>query len=107
MAKKIQLIFAIMLFVLIKTGAQNTSVMIPAYNNETANKFASQALAFLETEYPFTIYYTVNEKSVINSASDLHPTFNGCYNWHSSIKTHWLTIKILNDFDNLPNKEQL
>jgi hypothetical protein len=107
MTKNIQLIFAILLFALMNSGAQNTSVMIPAYNNETANKFASQALTFLETEYPFTINYIASEDRKINSVNDLHPAFNGCFNWHSSIKTHWLTIKLLNDFENLPNKEQL
>ena len=107
MSHKFQLIFAILLFVLIRSGAQNMSVMIPNYNNETANKFALKAISFFETDYPFNVNYIANKDHNINSARDIHPAFNGCFNWHSSIKNHWLTIKLLNDFDNLHNEEQL
>lgn len=49
-----------------------------------------------------------------NSAADhvllpqeLHPAFYGCFDWHSSVHGHWMLIKLLKEFPNLPNAAQI
>lgn len=35
--------------------------------------------------------------------SELHPAFYGCFDWHSSVHGHWMLIRLLKIYPNLPN----
>ena len=37
----------------------------------------------------------------------LHPAFYGCFDWHSSVHGHWMLIKLLKEFPNLPNTAKI
>jgi len=39
--------------------------------------------------------------------SALHPVFYGCLDWHSSVHGHWMLVRILQAFPNLPNRDSL
>ena len=32
----------------------------------------------------------------------LHPAFFGCYDWHSSVHGHWMLVRLLRLFPDLP-----
>ncbi len=37
--------------------------------------------------------------------SELHPSFYGCFDWHSSVHGHWMLVKLLKVYPDLENKE--
>lgn len=39
--------------------------------------------------------------------SELHPSFYGCFDWHSSVHGHWMLVKILKKFPDIENKEEI
>ncbi|MDJ1494040.1 DUF2891 domain-containing protein [Cytophagaceae bacterium DM2B3-1] len=39
--------------------------------------------------------------------SELHPSFYGCLDWHSSVHGHWMLVKLLKLYPQLPEKDQI
>lgn len=39
--------------------------------------------------------------------SELHPVFYGCLDWHSSVHGHWMLVRLLQTYPNLPNKDSI
>lgn len=39
--------------------------------------------------------------------SQLHPSFFGCLDWHSSVHGHWLLVRILKTFPDIANKDSI
>ncbi len=38
---------------------------------------------------------------------ELHPSFYGCYDWHSSVHGHWMLVRLLKLFPDLANKDAI
>ncbi len=38
---------------------------------------------------------------------ELHPVFYGCLDWHSSVHGHWMLIRLLKQFPQLPNRDSI
>ncbi|MBE7177393.1 MAG: DUF2891 domain-containing protein, partial [Mucilaginibacter polytrichastri] len=36
-----------------------------------------------------------------------HPSFYGCLDWHSSVHGHWMLVKLLRDFPEMPEAKQI
>lgn len=47
------------------------------------------------------------DSTEIQSPKKLHPTFYGCFDWHSSVHGHWSLVYLLKRYPNLANKEQI
>ncbi len=83
------------------------TIQEPLYlTEESANKLLELPLACLQTEYPNKLGQTLGEKEDIGEPSVLHPTFYGCFDWHSSVHGHWSAVKLLKMFPNLKEKEK-
>ena len=37
----------------------------------------------------------------------LHPAFFGCYDWHSSVHGHWMLVRLLRLFPDLPKRSEI
>jgi len=61
----------------------------------------------VQQEYPNKLGQVLNEKSDLKSPAELHPSFYGCFDWHSSVHGHWLMVKILNRYPELINDSVL
>jgi len=66
-----------------------------------ANALASLPLACLQVEYPNKLNQTLGGKENLGEPKELHPTFYGCFDWHSSVHGHWSLVKLLKRFPNL------
>ena len=44
----------------------------------------------------------MNDASDVQSPKALHPAFYGCFDWHSSVHGHWMLVRLLRMFPNLP-----
>jgi len=65
-------------------------------NPELADRFSALALSCVHREYPNKIAHTFSSDADAKTPSQLHPTFYGCFDWHSSVHGHWLLVRLLN-----------
>jgi hypothetical protein len=71
-------------------------------NEKQASHFAALALKCVAREFPNKPEHVINNSSEVKSPKSLHPAFYGCYDWHSSVHGHWMLIRLLKLFPNLP-----
>ncbi len=67
-----------------------------------ASHFAQLALKCVRQEYPNKLDHVMNGPQEVQSPRALHPSFYGCYDWHSSVHGHWMLARLLRRFPQLP-----
>ncbi|TSA24663.1 DUF2891 domain-containing protein [bacterium] len=72
-----------------------------------ASNFASVALRCISREYPNKPDHVVNDEKDVLTPQVMHPAFYGCYDWHSSVHGHWMLIRLLRLFPDLPEAAQI
>jgi hypothetical protein len=76
-------------------------------NDKQASHFAALALKCVAREYPNKPEHVMNNVSEVKGPKALHPAFYGCYDWHSSVHGHWMLVRLLKTFPNLPEAAQI
>ncbi len=71
-------------------------------DKDMASKFASMAMRCIEKEYPNKLSHVMNNEREVLNPKALHPAFYGCFDWHSSVHGHWMLIRLLKRFPQLP-----
>lgn len=75
---------------------------------EMANQLASMPLKCINQEYPNKTAHVINtEKDAILTPKELHPSFYGCFDWHSSVHGHWMLLRLLRTVPDLENKDKI
>jgi hypothetical protein len=72
-----------------------------------ASHFASLALKCIQKQYPNKPDHTINDKDDVRSPREMHPAFYGCLDWHSTVHGHWMLVRLLKLFPNLPEAKQI
>ena len=68
-----------------------------------ASHLASLPLRCILQEYPNKTGHTsVGDSDHVITPSKLHPAFFGCFDWHSSVHGHWMLVRLLKQFPQLP-----
>jgi Protein of unknown function (DUF2891) len=70
----------------------------PVLDERTAARFARIVMENIEREYPNHIMHMLNGDADALTPHQLHPVFYGCYDWHSSVHSHWLLVRLLRRF---------
>jgi hypothetical protein len=78
-----------------------------ALTTESATRFARLALDCMHREYPNKLSQVLADETQLLPPRDLHPAFFGCFDWHSSVHGHWMLIKLLKEFPELPERQQV
>ena len=73
----------------------------------TAAHFANLALNCIHREYPNKLDHVMNDEKEVQSPQALHPVFYGCYDWHSAVHGHWMLVRLLKMFPELPEAKQI
>ncbi|MCI0457664.1 MAG: DUF2891 domain-containing protein [Gemmataceae bacterium] len=76
-------------------------------SQEQAALFARLALKGIHKEYPNKPADVLNSEVDVKSPRAMHPAFYGCFDWHSSVHGHWMLVRLLRLFPDLPEKEQI
>lgn len=74
---------------------------------EEANKLAALPLKCITIEYPNKLGQTLANESDLQSPGELHPSFYGCFDWHSSVHAHWSLVRLLKKFPKLDRAEEI
>jgi len=72
-----------------------------------ASKFANMAMKCIEKEYPNKPSHVMNNEMEVWSPRKMHPVFYGCFDWHSAVHGHWMLIRLLKKFPDLPEQEKI
>jgi hypothetical protein len=95
----------ILLFQTVAASSQmNTTTPL---TEKQASHFAALALKCVGREFPNKPEHVINNASEVSSPKVLHPAFYGCYDWHSSVHGHWMLVRLLKTFPNLPESAQV
>jgi hypothetical protein len=73
---------------------------------EQASAFARLALKGLQKEYPNKPADVLNGAKDVRPTREMHPAFYGCFDWHSSVHGHWLLVRLLRLFPDLPEAKK-
>lgn len=72
-----------------------------------ASHFAELALRCVAREYPNKPDHVMNTEKDVLGPRSMHPVFYGCFDWHSSVHGHWMLVRLLRIFPNLPEAPRI
>jgi hypothetical protein len=84
-------------------AAEPTTDLTPA----VASSFVRLALGCLEKEYPNKLDHVINDAGEVRGPRELHPAFYGCFDWHSAVHGHWMLVRLLKRFPELPEAQDI
>jgi Protein of unknown function (DUF2891) len=69
-----------------------------------ASRYARIALANIAREFPAKLDHVIADAEAVAVASPraLHPVFFGSFDWHSCVHAHWLLVRVLKLYPQLP-----
>jgi len=79
----------------------------PAMTKEQASAFAKLALKGLHKQYPNKPADVLNADDDVKSPKAMHPAFYGCFDWHSSVHGHWMLVRVLKRYPDLPEAKAI
>jgi hypothetical protein len=88
-------------------GSSAETPTFPALDVEAASLFAGLALHGITREFPNKLDHVMNGAEEVLSPSALHPVFFGSYDWHSCVHGHWMLVRLLKRFPDLPEAEEI
>ena len=98
--KRIQLFLAIIVL--------SMSSFSQSLTEKQAITLARLPLHCIPTEYPNKTAHVINSaEEAVMSPSQLHPSFYGCLDWHSSVHGHWMLLRILKQFPGIALKDSI
>lgn len=103
------IVFAFIFFQAIQINGQrrkNPSQALVLTESQ-ASHFAELALKCVAREYPNKPEHVMNDSRDVQNPKSLHPAFYGCYDWHSSVHGHWMLVRLLVMFPNLPQAQAI
>jgi hypothetical protein len=72
-----------------------------------ASHLASLAMRCVGKEYPNKLDHVMNDAGEVRSPRALHPAFYGCFDWHSSVHGHWMLVRLLKQFPDMPESRAI
>lgn len=72
-----------------------------------ASHFAQLALDCIQKEYPNKLGQVLKDETGLKGPKVLHPSFYGCFDWHSSVHGHWMLVRLLKLFPKLPEAAKI
>ncbi|MBB79322.1 MAG: hypothetical protein CL844_10015 [Crocinitomicaceae bacterium] len=74
---------------------------------EDAKRLVQLPLDCVDREFPNKLNQVISSKEELLSPRQLHPTFYGCFDWHSSVHAHWSLVRILKIYPNIDEKNKI
>lgn len=94
----------LMILICSVTAAQQ----VPVLDNATAAALAEKPLHCISQEYPNKTAHVINGAAdAVMSPRELHPSFYGCFDWHSSVHGHWMLVRLLKTHPGLEKAEEI
>jgi hypothetical protein len=88
-------------------AASDSAVSGGALTAAQGSAFARLALKCVTREYPNKPDHVMNDAADVRSPKSMHPAFYGCFDWHSSVHGHWMLVRLLRLFPDLPEASEI
>ncbi|RPE13698.1 DUF2891 domain-containing protein [Chitinophaga lutea] len=69
--------------------------------------FAALPLKCMQHAFPYKTGIVFSDSSYLKAPQTYHPAFYGCYDWHSSVHGHWMLVRLLKMYPDLPNAAEI
>jgi hypothetical protein len=92
------------LIILLSTLNLNAQQML---TQERASHFAILALKCIQQEYPNKPGEVLGSDRDVKPVREYRPAFYGCFDWHSSVHGHWMLVKLLKLYPELPEASSI
>ena len=79
----------------------------PQLNDEIATYLYHFSFECIDQEYPNKLGQVLRGKADLKEPSELHPSFYGCFDWHSSVHGHWTLLNIIKELPNFEHREAI
>lgn len=91
-----------------QTARKNVEITVvaPKLDAEEADRLIQLPLHCVDTEYPNKLGQTIGGDQDLRSPKELHPSFYGCFDWHSSVHGHWSLVALLKQYPNSKHGEE-
>jgi hypothetical protein len=76
-------------------------------DRDQAFRFTNKALECIVTEYPYLPEEVISNNTGLCSPKEIHPAFYGCFSRSNAIQAHWMLVKLLREFPDLPNAKAI
>ena len=105
------IVWSSIIFMSLVSSAQNTDLYKITKDSsgfeltqKGASMLASLPLKCIVQQYPNKTGHAVQSDSdqITSAPRQLHPVFYGCFDWHSSVHGHWMLVRLLKMFPQLP-----
>ena len=73
-----------------------------ALDSASVEKFALLSLTCVDQQYPNKPADVLEAEGDVKPTIQVHPSFYGCFDWHSSVHGHWAMVRILKTFPSNP-----
>lgn len=90
-----------------KTPSATKQFPAPVFTIAEANKLIELPLHCVTTEYPNKLGQTIGAATDLQPPRELHPTFYGCFDWHSSVHGYWSMITLLKEFPEMNRADEV
>lgn len=77
------------------------------FNQGKADYLYHFAYDCIDQEYPNKLNQVIGDASYLKTPKELHPSFYGCFDWHSSVHGHWTLVNLLIEFPELKQKDEI
>lgn len=67
----------------------------PDLLGDVAGGYAASIVRAVEQEYPNDLHHPMTSPHDRPRPRQIHPTFYGCYDWHSCVEMHWALVRLL------------
>lgn len=84
-----------------------TSIARPVLSVDLAENIKRLPMHCITVEYPNAVGHRLYSADDLKSPKELHPTFYGCFDWHSSVHGHWSLVKILKTFPEISESDEI
>ena len=74
---------------------------------EGASHLASLPLKCMQTAFPYKTGVVYPDTTLLIKPKDYHPAFYGCFDWHSSVHGHWMLIRLMKLYPNMPEAKEI
>ena len=71
-------------------------------SSEQLVAFAELALACIDRPYPYKPHHVLTSDASLALPRTLHPSFYGCFDWHSAVHAHWMLLRLVKTYPDLP-----
>ena len=79
------------------------TAQVPTLNLAEAERLAALPMHCIQQEFPYKLGQTLGGANDLRTPKSLHPSFYGCFDWHSAVHGHWSLVALLKEFPNLKN----